>query len=50
MTEQHVLASIKNKLGVITLNRPQALNSLSLAMVRALTQTLLEWRDDSNRN
>jgi enoyl-CoA hydratase/carnithine racemase len=46
MTEQHVLASIKNKRGFITLNRPQALNSLSLAMVRTLTQTLRDWRDD----
>jgi enoyl-CoA hydratase/carnithine racemase len=45
MTEQHVLVSIKNKLGFITLNRPQALNSLSLSMVRTLTQTLRDWRD-----
>lgn len=34
-------------LGVITLDRPKALNSLSLDMVRALTATLLAWRDDA---
>jgi enoyl-CoA hydratase/carnithine racemase len=32
--------------GIITLDRPRALNSLSLEMVRALTETLLAWRDD----
>ena len=33
-------------LGCITLNRPKALNALSLAMVRELTRLLLIWRDD----
>ncbi|MCW7540950.1 enoyl-CoA hydratase/isomerase family protein [Aquabacterium sp. A7-Y] len=33
-------------LGFITLNRPEALNALSLAMIRDLTQALLAWRDD----
>ena len=33
-------------LGLITLNRPQALNALSLAMVRDITTALLRWRDD----
>ena len=32
--------------GFITLNRPKALNSLSLDMVRDLTAALLAWRDD----
>lgn len=32
--------------GIITLDRPRALNSLSLEMVRALSETLLAWRDD----
>lgn len=32
--------------GIITLDRPRALNSLSLDMVRALADTLLAWRDD----
>lgn len=30
--------------GVLTLNRPQALNALSLSMVRDLTQWLLHWQ------
>ncbi|MDT7929614.1 enoyl-CoA hydratase/isomerase family protein [Tepidimonas sp.] len=35
-----------NGVGRITLNRPRALNALDLGMVRALTATLLQWRDD----
>ena len=40
----HVLTSIANRTGIITLDRPKALNSLSLAMVRALTDILLVWQ------
>ena len=32
--------------GLITLNRPKALNALSLQMVRDLTAALTAWRDD----
>lgn len=32
--------------GLLTLNRPKALNALSLPMIRALTQTLVAWKDD----
>ncbi|PIT80852.1 enoyl-CoA hydratase/isomerase family protein [Limnohabitans sp. JirII-31] len=32
--------------GLITLSRPQALNALSLAMVRELTQVLIDWQHD----
>ena len=46
MTE-FVQTNIKNRIGIITLDRPKALNSLSLDMVRALTSALLSWRDDS---
>jgi enoyl-CoA hydratase/carnithine racemase len=46
MTE-HVLTRVAQRTGIITLDRPKALNSLSLAMVRALTDTLLAWRDDA---
>ena len=35
-------------LGLITLNRPKALNALSLAMVRELTQVLQQWQTDAN--
>lgn len=45
MTE-FVQTQIKNNIGFITLDRPKALNSLSLDMVRALTATLLAWRAD----
>jgi enoyl-CoA hydratase/carnithine racemase len=33
--------------GFITLNRPRALNALSLSMIRAITKCLLGWRDDA---
>lgn len=41
-----VHTAISNDIGIITLDRPKALNSLSLDMVRAITQSLLAWRDD----
>jgi enoyl-CoA hydratase/carnithine racemase len=41
-----VLCEIRGAVGFITLNRPQALNALSLPMIRALTTCLLAWRDD----
>jgi len=41
-----VLCEIRGSAGFITLNRPQALNALSLAMIRELTAALLAWRDD----
>jgi enoyl-CoA hydratase/carnithine racemase len=43
---QFVHTRVANRTGLITLDRPKALNSLSLEMVRALTEVLLEWRDD----
>lgn len=44
MTE--VIAHIEGHIGTITLNRPRALNALSLPMVRAMTQALRSWQDD----
>lgn len=41
-----VLVEHQGRVGFITLNRPKALNALSLGMVRVLTATLLAWRDD----
>ena len=32
--------------GIVTLNRPRALNALTLEMVRALFAQLKAWRDD----
>jgi enoyl-CoA hydratase/carnithine racemase len=40
----HVQTRIANRTGIITLDRPKALNSLSLDMVRAITQVLMQWR------
>jgi enoyl-CoA hydratase/carnithine racemase len=42
----HVQTRIANRTGILTLDRPKALNSLSLDMVRALTEVLLAWRED----
>lgn len=39
---------VNNQIGFINLNRPKALNSLSLDMIRAITQTLLLWRGDAS--
>ena len=43
-SEIHSTAS--GGIGLITLNRPKALNALSLPMVQALLATLRVWRDD----
>jgi enoyl-CoA hydratase len=39
-----VLIRVEGSVGSITLNRPQALNSLTLGMVREITAALREWR------
>src|SRR6187431_1884154 len=41
-----VLTEVRGQTGLITLNRPKALNALSLGMVRQLAAALLAWRDD----
>jgi enoyl-CoA hydratase/carnithine racemase len=41
-----VHTTIAGGIGLITLNRPKALNALSLPMVQALLATLRAWRDD----
>jgi enoyl-CoA hydratase/carnithine racemase len=46
MTE-YVQTRVANRTGIITLDRPKALNSLSLDMVRALTEALRAWREDA---
>jgi enoyl-CoA hydratase/carnithine racemase len=43
---EEVVVDVAGKAGRITLNRPKALNALSLEMIRALTATLERWRDD----
>jgi enoyl-CoA hydratase/carnithine racemase len=43
----HILCEIRNHLAFVTLNRPQALNALSLDMVSALHKTLRDIATDS---
>jgi enoyl-CoA hydratase/carnithine racemase len=43
---EFVQTRVAGTTGIITLDRPNALNSLSLDMVRALTTILQAWRDD----
>jgi len=43
-----VLISTEGALGRITLNRPQALNALTLAMVRAIGDALAIWHTDAS--
>ncbi len=45
-TMSDVIAEIQGRIGCITLNRPKALNALSLDMVRMLSQTLQSWQDN----
>lgn len=41
-----VCTRIDNRIGFIELNRPQALNALTLPMIRAMQAALDAWRDD----
>ena len=43
---QDLVCEVKGNLGFVTLNRPRALNALTLDMVRGLMTVLLAWRDD----
>ncbi len=43
-----VKTEIKGHTGFISLNRPKALNALSLPMIRALMGQLLAWKDDAS--
>ena len=44
---EFVQTRVANRTGVITLDRPKALNSLSLGMVRDLAEVLETWRTDT---
>ena len=48
MTEisPEILFERRGTAGLVTLNRPAALNAVTLGMVRAFTRQLKEWRDD----
>lgn len=42
-----IVTEVCGQVGFITLNRPKALNALSLPMVRELARALMAWRDDA---
>ena len=44
--QQDILLERRGGLGIVTLNRPKALNTLSLAMYRVMDPKLLEWGGD----
>ncbi len=44
--EKHVVTEVCGCAGMITLNRPKALNALSLPMIRDITAALLEWKSN----
>lgn len=43
-----VVAKHEGRLGLLTLNRPKALNSLNLGMIDAMAETYKEWDRDPN--
>jgi enoyl-CoA hydratase/carnithine racemase len=45
---QQVVTRVANRIGFIELERPQALNALSTAMVDAMLEALERWRDDAD--
>ena len=46
MSSGDILFERRGAAGLVTLNRPHALNAVSLAMVRALTRQLADWETD----
>ena len=47
MPQAHIHFDFINGAGLVTLDRPEALNALTVEMVIDLRQVLLDWRDDS---
>ena len=46
MPQAHIHFDVINGAGLVTLDRPKALNALTVEMVTVLRQILLGWRDD----
>jgi len=44
--QPNVIAEVRGGIGWLTLNRPQALNALSLEMIRAMSHALTAWQHD----
>lgn len=45
--DSEILFEVQGKMGLITLNRPKALNSLTLNMIEKMRDQMLAWRDDA---
>ena len=48
MMSDEVLFKQKGQLGIITLNRPSALNALTLSMIQAMQKQLQQWKQDNS--
>ncbi len=48
MSHQHILVETKGRVGIIRLNRPQALNALNLALMEELSQAIDVFDADAN--
>ncbi len=46
MSEAEVIVETRGRMGILTLNRPKALNALTLEMIELMTRALLKWRTD----
>ncbi|MET0170632.1 MAG: enoyl-CoA hydratase/isomerase family protein, partial [Aliihoeflea sp.] len=46
MADDEILFETRERAGVVTLNRPKALNAVTRGMVAALHTQLIEWADD----
>ena len=46
MTEPTVLTEVRGSLGLLTLNRPRAINALDVSMMEAVPAALEAWRRD----
>ena len=45
---EDVLVTVENGVGLITLNRPKAINSLTHPMVNAISKVLTDWEHDDD--
>ncbi|KAA0080603.1 enoyl-CoA hydratase/isomerase family protein [Mycolicibacterium sp. P9-64] len=45
---EDILVSVTNGIGLVTLNRPKAINSLTHGMVTVLAKTLKDWENDGS--
>ena len=46
MTQNDVLIDRQENLGIITLNRPHALNAITLQMINRIQRQLIKWEND----